>query len=618
EYSDDRGVGGVDFANEVYVGRIPVYEGVADLDSVLSKIIRYGGTPALGSMSPMSDTSWRLNALLPMSYLEGSTDTAYLGEAMKSDYLSSAGYSSWTMYMQGSVCAEADSLFSSDEELLDLSVRERWKVIPYGLVWWNGHGNTLKTFLGYEDCGWGEIMSTRDAPLLNDNFPSFVFQGACDNGRPELSYNLGTALLYNGAIATLSSSRVSWYSQGSWNTGMKYNCDIASIAYFCGKEMVGNDKKVAVALYDVKSDMGISGELWGDESWMNLFDFNLYGDPVASLKAITGNLLIISSGPGGTTDPEPGEYIYDDETDVSIRATAETNNRFSGWSGDVPEGQENDNPLIITVDSVISIQANFIRQYNLTVASSAGGTTNPEPGAHTYDDGTEVILTAIPENFYNFSGWLGDVPEGQGNDNPITITMDSGRSIQASFVLKYDLTISVEGGGITSPLPGTHSYGSGETIQVRAIPDNKYEFSGWSGDVSGSMNPVKITMDSAKSIKAGFIKKKGCFIASAAYGTSLHPYVKILQDFRDTYLMPSKFGRLLVLFYYRYSPLLADFIAKHKALRVAVRVSLMPLVAFSYSMLQYGPVITAFILVCIFVIPVVLISFYLRKPGEHR
>ena len=31
EYSDDRGAGGVDFANEVYVGRIPVYEGVADL-----------------------------------------------------------------------------------------------------------------------------------------------------------------------------------------------------------------------------------------------------------------------------------------------------------------------------------------------------------------------------------------------------------------------------------------------------------------------------------------------------------------------------------------------------------------------------------------------------------
>jgi hypothetical protein len=454
EYSDDRGDGGVDFANEVYVGRIPVYEGVAELDSVLSKIIRYGGTSALGSMRPMSDTSWRLNALLPMSFSDDSTDAAYLGEAMKSDYLSSAGYSSWTMYMQGSICAEAHSIFSSDVELLDLVVKERWKVLPYGLVWWKGHGST-------------------------------------------------------------------------WNAGKKYYCDIASIGYFYGKELVGNDKKAAEALYDVKSDMGISGGWWGEESWMNLFDFNLYGDPVASLKAIMGNLLIISSGTGGTTDPEPGEYIYDDETDVSIRATAETNNRFSGWSGDVPEGQENDNPLVLTVDSVISIQANFIPRYSLTLASSAGGTTDPEPGTYTYDDGTEVILTAIPENFYEFGGWSGTGSPEQEGDNPITIIMDSDKSIQASFIRKYDLTISVEGGGTTLPSPGTHRYRSGETVNVQAIADDTYEFTGWSGDVSGTTNPVTITMDSDRSIKASFtkaaVKKKGCFIATAAYGTSLHP-----------------------------------------------------------------------------------------------
>jgi hypothetical protein len=82
--------------------------------------------------------------------------------------------------------------------------------------------------------------------------------------------------------------------------------------------------------------------------------------------------------------------------------------------------------------------------------------------------------------------------------------------------------------------------------------------------------------------------------------------------------MPVRFGRLLVYFYYRYSPFLADFIARHKVLRVAVRASLLPLVAFSYSMLQFGPVIIAFMLVCIFVIPVFLISFYQRKPRPRR
>ena len=44
----DRGDGGVDFLNEVYVGRIPVYTGGgAQLDSVLSKIIAYGNAVAI-------------------------------------------------------------------------------------------------------------------------------------------------------------------------------------------------------------------------------------------------------------------------------------------------------------------------------------------------------------------------------------------------------------------------------------------------------------------------------------------------------------------------------------------------------------------------------------------
>ena len=195
--------------------------------------------------------------------------------------------------------------------------------------------------------------------------------------------------------------------------------------------------------------------------------------------------------------------------------------------------------------------------------------------------------------------------------------MDSDKSIQASFFCWYDLTISVEEGGTTTPSPGTHNYRSGEIVQVQAIADDTYEFSGWSGDVSGTTNPVEITMDSDRSIKAAFkkaaVEKKGCFISTAAYGTSLHPHVKILQDFRDMYLMPSRYGRVLVTIYYKYSPFLADFIAKHKALQVVARASLLPFVAFSYFLLRLGPVIAAFILVCTFAIPVFLVSFYQRR-----
>jgi hypothetical protein len=137
-------------------------------------------------------------------------------------------------------------------------------------------------------------------------------------------------------------------------------------------------------------------------------------------------------------------------------------------------------------------------------------------------------------------------------------------------------------------------------------------------------------MDSHKSIKASFGGEwgdgdgedkislgGGCFIATAAYGSLLHPYVKILREFRDRYLMPSKFGRLLVYFYYKYSPFVANLITKHKTLRVAVRINLLPIIAFSYLMVHLGPIITAVILVCISVFPIFLVSLCRRKQPCH-
>lgn len=83
-----------------------------------------------------------------------------------------------------------------------------------------------------------------------------------------------------------------------------------------------------------------------------------------------------------------------------------------------------------------------------------------------------------------------------------------------------------------------------------------------------------------------------CFIATAAYGSPLESHVEMLRQFRDVYLMPSRIGHAFVDAYYRYSPPVANFIAKRESLQGMVRLSLLPLVGVSWVALNLGPVPT--------------------------
>jgi len=80
----------------------------------------------------------------------------------------------------------------------------------------------------------------------------------------------------------------------------------------------------------------------------------------------------------------------------------------------------------------------------------------------------------------------------------------------------------------------------------------------------------------------------GCFIATAAFGSYFDPFVKVLRDFRDTFLVTNRIGQAFVNWYYRTSPPIADFIAKSEFARASVRIMLLPAVGFSALSLKIG------------------------------
>lgn len=84
----------------------------------------------------------------------------------------------------------------------------------------------------------------------------------------------------------------------------------------------------------------------------------------------------------------------------------------------------------------------------------------------------------------------------------------------------------------------------------------------------------------------------GCFIATAAYGSSMEPHVKVFRNFRDDFLVTTYVGRAFLDFYYTYPPPMANFIAKHDTVRLAMRCSLMPLIGLSWIALKIGLAVT--------------------------
>ncbi len=95
-----------------------------------------------------------------------------------------------------------------------------------------------------------------------------------------------------------------------------------------------------------------------------------------------------------------------------------------------------------------------------------------------------------------------------------------------------------------------------------------------------------ITACAGQNIENTSAGSKYCFIATAAYGSSMSKQVKILRIFRDKYLLPYTTGEKLINFYYRSGKQIAVFIESNPWLKFPVRLSLYPMVAFAWLMIS--------------------------------
>ncbi|WP_299625211.1 InlB B-repeat-containing protein [uncultured Tenacibaculum sp.] len=237
----------------------------------------------------------------------------------------------------------------------------------------------------------------------------------------------------------------------------------------------------------------------------------------AMFSKIQRTLTINATNGWVSKNPNPPGGAYDDGASVELTATPDAGYQFDGWSGDATGTT---NPLTITMDTDKTVTAMFSKiQRTLTINATNGSvSTNPNPTGGTYDDGTSVELTATPDAGYQFDGWSGDAT---GTTNPLMITMDANKTVTAMFSkIQRTLTINATNGSVsTNPNPTGGTYDDGTSVELTATPDAGYQFDGWSGDATGTTNPLTITMDADKTVTANFSLIQRTLTVNAINGT---------------------------------------------------------------------------------------------------
>ena len=254
---------------------------------------------------------------------------------------------------------------------------------------------------------------------------------------------------------------------------------------------------------------------------------NVLMDENHTLKAVFALItytLTITTTAGGTTDPDPGTYTYGASSSVSVQALPSTNYMFDHWELDGSYAGTG-NPVTVQMNDDHTLHAVFcLINYTLTITTTAGGTTDPVPGAYVYASGSLIMVTAAPDMNYKFIHW--EIDGSNVTDNQITVLMDKDYTLHAVFeLLTYRLTILSSAGGTTDPESGTHTHVNGTYVSVTAIPDEHYLLDYWllDGNPAGSDSPIGVLMTDDHTLQPFFKLRNYTLTIWATVGGTTDP-----------------------------------------------------------------------------------------------
>ena len=377
-----------------------------------------------------------------------------------------------------------------------------------------------------------EVLSSSLPPDTTSYTDSGLIKGEVYTYRVKATNTLPAESLYSTEVTEITPLTITISKAGTGNCTITSNPSGLNCGDFCSTPFsVGTEVTLIIVTDEGSSFIGWSGDVDCTDGQLTM---NADKNCTAMCNLLMHTLDVTKAGAGlGTVTSSPVgidcgtdcSESYEYGAAVTLTAHPDGDSVFAGWNGG---GCFGTGQCVTSINADTNITATFnLKTYslNVTKAGSGSGTVTSNPSGvdcgtdceQTYDTGTSVTLTALPDVGSHFIGWSG---ECTGSDTTCIVTVDGIKNVTATFDLKQRiLTVNKDGTGagtVTSSLSGidcgidcSEIYNHGTSVTLTAIQDEGSDFTGWTGGGCSGTGQCVVTMNADTNVTATFTLSSG-------------------------------------------------------------------------------------------------------------
>ena len=288
---------------------------------------------------------------------------------------------------------------------------------------------------------------------------------------------------------------------------------------------------------------------------------------------------------GDDGEPVPSQALTFILSALPANGTLSSTSGGAALSGGLPRTLPG--PILYYTPGAGFIGPDFFRFQVMDDGGTAGGGTDLSTEATVVIHVSEPLIPLISASTMTL---FAVINEGETTPSQSFTIRNSGRG-----TLNYAMSVDVSWLSVDPPF-GT-STGEADTITVNfavsSLASGIYTGLITLRDNTATNSPQIIAVTLTVQEEAGGMPVTGtassgggggCFIATATYGTPMSQEIDALRELRDAYLLNNAAGAAFVDAYYRFSPPIADFVARHPVAAATTRVLLTPIIALANTL----------------------------------